>query len=218
MKKLSDTQEEVIRWWKSNGRAFPWRSRHDTYSTLVAEVLLHRTRAENVAMVYPAFMKSFETVDALARAKKESVLNIVRPLGLVWRAEMLFDAANVIKSKFDGVVPLDQARLESLPGIGQYIRSAVRVFSGGFEDELIDTNTVRIICRVYGMPMTDSTRRSNNIRALYSRLRNNADPRAFGYAMIDLASSVCRPRMPMCESCPLIRSCKTGASRLSHFH
>ena len=145
--------------------------------------MLLRTRAENVVPVYQRLVKDFPTVYDLLQMNENSLKGILSPLGLKWRTDMLLMSLRTIVDDFGGEIPTDKQKLLSIPGVGDYIASATRVFSLNLEDPLIDTNTVRVISRVYGVKVTDSSRRSKVIRDKYSELRNTAEPRAFGFSM-----------------------------------
>ena len=197
-------------WGEKYGRTFPWRKTKNPFHIFLAEVLLHRTRAENVVPVYQKLIKDFPTIHEMSKLDEKILFNILSSLGLKWRTEMLLKSVRTIERDFGGYIPNDKQKLLSLPGIGDYIASAIRVFSANTEDPLIDTNTVRVISRVYGFKATDSTRRSKSIRSKYIELRNNKDPRNFAFSMIDLAALICRPSLPDCLHCPVEKYCITG--------
>ena len=201
---------QLIEWWRKNGRDFPWRRERDPYKVLVAEMLLHRTRAQNVVPVYIRFVNSFGSAREIAGARDEDIKKVLKPLGLNWRAEKLIETLRLIARDFHGNIPIEKAALLKLPGIGDYISSAFRTFYGGNSDPLIDTNTVRVLCRLKGETVRDSIRRGKNIRVLYSNLLDHSDSREFGYALIDLASEICRPSNPLCNTCPVLDQCSTG--------
>ncbi|MHB1708461.1 MAG: HhH-GPD family protein [Thermoplasmataceae archaeon] len=201
---------QLIEWWRENGRDFPWRKENDPYKILIAEILLHRTRAQNVVPVYIRFINIFGSVRDAAKANEEDIRRILKPLGLTWRVEKLIETFRLIAREFHGNIPLEKDALLKLPGIGDYISSAFRTFYGGSSDPLIDTNTVRVICRVFGMQMKDSTRRSGEVRRLYLELLDGANPKAFGYSMLDLANAICVPKVPRCTLCPVGTHCETG--------
>lgn len=206
---LSDFDKKIIEWWRNSGRRFPWRETRDAYGVFIAEILLHRTRAENVARVYPKFRERFPDLASVAGADLEDILSTCRPLGLTWRFGLLKQAATEIENRYNGRIPLDRKELASLPGIGDYISSAISVFAGGSREELIDTNTIRVICRISGIIVNDGIRRQRWVREMYSRLMDHADPVAFAYSMIDLGSLICRPRDPLCGDCPVNELCNT---------
>lgn len=214
MTDISDFGSQLIEWWGREGRRFPWRNTSDPFRIFLAEVLLHRTRATNVVPIYLKLLDSFSTPNELAQVNEKHLMDILSPLGLKWRNEMLLLTMRAIKREFDGKIPIDRDKLLSLPGVGDYIASATTVFTINSDDPLIDTNTVRVISRVYMLKITDSTRRSKTIRDKYSALRNNSEPRSFGFSIIDLASLICTSRLPDCDHCPVLNFCLTGCESL----
>jgi A/G-specific adenine glycosylase len=212
---MSTFSIDLLKWWKCNGRSFPWRVEKDPYKLLIAEFLLHRTRAKNVVSVYSQFIEKFPTVKKLTESDPGEIERMLHGIGLRWRVDGLLKTANLIQSNFDGRIPMERKLLLSFPGIGDYIASAVRVFSGGFDDPLIDTNTARIISRIYDLKIRDSTRKSPKIRELYSILRDRAESSKFGFALIDLGPIMCLPKEPRCIDCPVVRYCITGRRKVT---
>jgi A/G-specific adenine glycosylase len=203
-------RENLLRWWKENGRSFPWRNTRNSYHILVSEILLHRTKADQVVPVYNRFIEAFPTVRDLASAKSEDVKRLLRPLGLFWRNELISRMAQEIVTRFHGEIPSAKQDLESLPGVSHYIAAAIRCFGRGDAEPLLDTNTVRIIGRVFGVRVTDASRRNNRFRQIYHALIDSGYPREFNYAMIDLGALICTPKNPKCTVCPVNRHCTFG--------
>lgn len=207
--------DELLKWWYDNARHFPWREEKEPYRILIAEVLLHRTRAKSVVPVYIDLISKFPDIKALSGASTEEILSVTASLGLKWRSAMLVEAARQIVEKFGGEVPLDRKQLLSLPGIGDYVASAVATFAGGQDCELLDTNTVRVISRVTYEECGGPSRGRKAIRERYSALKGDENAGKFAYSLIDLASLVCLPRNPKCNICPVSAHCITGGSRSS---
>ena len=204
----------LLQWWEENRRAYPWRLTRDPYRILIAEALLHRTRADQVVGIYKHFLERFPDVHTLARADREELHTIVYSAGLRWRIDLLLETAREIERRFDGVIPEGREELESLPGVGPYIAAAIRCFAYGSADAIMDTNTVRIASRVFDFPMTDGSRRSPRVRQLLELLVDPSHPREFNLALLDLGALVCRPREPLCGECPVQMLCATGRRRL----
>ncbi|MHA1949147.1 MAG: hypothetical protein ACXAAO_16140 [Candidatus Thorarchaeota archaeon] len=202
-----DFQKGLHLWWSQNQRTFPWRRSRDPYEILIAEILLHRTRAEQALSVYPDFIVKYPTVESLASAPRSDVLYELRPLGLRWRAEFLHDMARLIQNNHGGKIPIDKKALEHLPGVSHYIASAVRCFAFGKAEVLLDTNTVRITGRLFGIQITDGSRRSKRFQLLLENLLDINNPRQFNLALIDLGASVCKPKNPLCGVCPAVELC-----------
>lgn len=195
-------------WWDRNARAFPWRDTSDPYEILVAEFMLHRTRASQVLRVYGAFLDHFPTIEVLAAGRVEEVCRVMRPLGLTWRARALHETAKHICDRFHGAVPRDYEILTNLPGIDHYIASAVRCISWGEPDPLIDSNVIRIIARLTGVELREHVRRSKWLHDALANLIDTNKPKSYNLAMIDLGASVCiSGPAPRCHVCPVSAYC-----------
>lgn len=76
----------------------------------------------------------------------------------------------VLNDRFEGQIPYKKADLMSLPGVSEYIASAVRCFAWNLPEPILDTNTVRVAGRLFGLEIKDSSRRNRQYRDLISTL------------------------------------------------
>ncbi|ETR65504.1 MAG: A/G-specific adenine glycosylase, partial [Candidatus Magnetoglobus multicellularis str. Araruama] len=185
-----------------NIRNYPWRYIDDPYLVLVAEFMLHRTQVLQVEPIYYRFVESFPTISKFVTTDIDIVKKILYPLGLNWRIKSLVDALYNFWSKYD-CVPKDYSKLISISGIGPYIAGATVCFSQNKSMVLVDTNTVRVIGRLCGMDIRGEARRKKNIYLAIKNVSVNCDPRDFYYSIIDLAHTICVPKKPLCDNCPL---------------
>jgi len=200
-------RERLLAWGREHLRSFPWRETRDPYRVLVAEALLHRTRADQVLPVYREFLRRFPDLPALARAPLEEVLGVLRPLGLHWRSRLLHEMAVRILQETGGYVLPDRKWLCSLPGVSDYIASAVLCLAFGKPEPMLDASSVRVLGRLLGIRVTDGSRRSRRFRDLHMQLMAGDSPREFNLALVDLGALVCRPAQPRCGECPLQDLC-----------
>lgn len=201
-------REALTAWGREHFRSFPWRLTEDPYSIVIAEVMLHRTQARQVLPVYCRFIRRYADVRELAGAAKAELHELLYSLGLRWRTDLMWDMATELVMRFDGRIPRDKSALISLPGVSDYIASAVRCFAWGFPEPLIDTNTVRVVGRLFGLETRDSSRRNRRFRQLIGALVDPSDPRAYNYSLLDLGEEVCvKKRDPDCHRCPVRASC-----------
>src|SRR5947209_20128565 len=78
-------RSSLLAWGRRNRRSFPWRETVDAYAVLVSELMLRRTRSDQVAPVFVRFMDRFPGPAQLAAANETDVQEMLRPLGLKWR-------------------------------------------------------------------------------------------------------------------------------------
>lgn len=198
-------QEYLLSWAKDNFHEFPWRDTDDPYRILVSEFMLHRTRAQQVVPIYKKFVSRYPALKYVSAADQDELKSLLEPLGLNWRIENMINALKKISKKYNEV-PLDFKSLKSIHGIGQYIAGATVCFSKNAHVPLIDTNILRVIGRYWGREFNENTRKRKDTREFISTVTSTDNPSKLYYAIIDHAHSVCLPRNPECEKCPLSKS------------
>ncbi len=199
-------------WYRFHGRHnLPWRSSSDPWGILVAEILLHRTRADAAEKIYPSVMREFPN-PATVIAKKQNWIELTRTLGLHWRSQQFLNACKELVERHLGEIPSYKDTLLHLPGVGHYIASTVRCFGFGIPEVIVDSNTIRLASRISGLAMDSSRHRRKDIHKTVARLAEDSSPpdAKDNYALLDVASLVCLPRSPDHSVCPLLPSCVTG--------
>ena len=102
--------------------------------------MLQQTQTFRVVPKYNAFLKTFATLGALAKAPLSHVLALWQGLGYNRRALMLHRAAQVAMRSHSGKLPVSYEELLALPGIGPYTAGAVMVFAHNSSQVIIETN------------------------------------------------------------------------------
>jgi A/G-specific adenine glycosylase len=193
----------LVEWFYKHGRALPWRDESglNPYKVLVTEMLLQKTKAETVAKIWHEFFKAFPTIGELANSPEDRVLNIIRPLGLAYRAKRLIEIARQIIRDFNGVIPSSFDELLRLRGVGPYVASAILCFAYGEPQPIVDSNVMRMMNRFRGF--TDE----KTIREYLSKMIPKDHPKEFNWALLDIAATICKPDEPNCAVCPLNQYC-----------
>jgi A/G-specific adenine glycosylase len=184
---------------------FPWRETDDPFRILVAEVLLQRSRGTTVAVVYDRLFTRWPTAGALSRARVDSIASVIRPLGLVRRAATLKSLARTIVEH--GSVPRSMDDLLALPGVGRYAASATLAVAFEKPAPVVDGVTARVYRRFFGVESTEPAVSDAQLWELVAEVTPRQRVREWNWAVLDLAASVCLPKVPRCEDCPLRLSC-----------
>jgi DNA (cytosine-5)-methyltransferase 1 len=209
VKDESSVRQELLDWHAAHRRDFPWRSTDlDPWHVLMAEMCLHRTKADQVVPVFEGLLRLAPTPTAMVE-NSDAALEVMRSLGLRWRAENIVLVAETLLDLFDGEVPDDDLGLRMLPGVGDYVAQAVLCFAFGRRSVLLDTNTMRIVSRLNAR---ETTRRWQLRLDLYQLAGTTGPDAEFNYALLDLGALVCRASKPLCGACPLRSGCATGAA------
>lgn len=207
-RKESQFRRKILSWYNINREYFPWRKTRDPYRVLVTEMLLRKTTRKQVNSIYPEFFTRFPNVKALASADVKTIKKIITPLGMERiRSKLLHEVAGKIISHHNSAVPMEKKQLMELPGVGTYISNAVILLIGKKRVPLVDTNSMRVVERVFNGKNNASSRVTAEKEKLISDLLPRTRFVDFNLAMLDFASKVCLSRTPKCSSCPMKTLC-----------
>ena len=134
-----------------------------------------------------------------------------KPLGLNWRTEAFIEAAQILVDRHGGTPPDDWSALRALPGVGDYVASAVMCFAYGHHAVLLDTNTTRIARRLVG---NGNMAKWEARLELYRRSGRTGPDADWNYALLDLGGTICLSRNAACVECPVSSMCETGRGKL----
>jgi len=205
----SDRSRALLAWFRRTGRPLPWRADRDPYRIWVAEVLLQQTRVAQATPFFERFVRAFPNVGALASASDEEVLKAWQGAGYYARARHLRAAAREVVDRFGGEVPATVADLETLPGVGPYIARAVASLAFNEPVVALEANGLRVAAR-WTLEREDLTAPATRRRltAVLESEQPRTAPGAFNEALMELGETVCRPRAPQCERCPVATGCR----------
>ena len=199
----------LIAWQKRHGRHhLPWQARHDAYSVWVAETMLQQTQVATVTDFYPRFMARFPNLDQLARASLNEVLELWSGLGYYARARNLHRAAQLIMNTHGGVFPEAINAIQALPGIGRSTAAAIAVFAFSDRQAILDGNVKRIFARYFGVSgWPGEAKVQTQLWQLATQQLPDNDLPAYTQGLMDLGTSLCRRRAPLCGQCPVADDC-----------
>src|SRR3984893_2691485 len=145
---LPSFQAQLLGWYADAKRDLDWRRTRDPYRVWISEIMLQQTRVAAVLPYYRRFLARFPTVNALARARRESVLHSWAGLGYYSRARNLHRAAKEIVARHCGEFPRRMEEALALPGIGHYTAAAVLSIAYGEPHAVLDGNVARVLARL----------------------------------------------------------------------
>ena len=103
--------------------------------------------------------------------------------------------------------------IKKLPGIGDYTAGAIASIAFGEAVPAIDGNVKRVASRLFGI--RENINQPSVIRSIRDILTYSIpDGRAsaFNQALMELGATVCIPRTPRCDTCPLSAHCDACAA------
>ncbi len=198
----------LLDWYDAHRREMPWRGHPDPYAVWVSEIMLQQTQVDTVRGYFTRFLSSFPTVGALAAAPQEAVLKAWEGLGYYSRARNLHQAAQQVLAS-GGALPRTAAAWSALPGVGAYTAAAIASICHGEAVPVVDGNVARVFARMLAWPddFRKPAARDRLAAWLQPHVAASRRPGDFNQAMMDLGATLCTPRQPACDACPLHRAC-----------
>lgn len=206
--KITPFQKILLRWYNKNARDFLWRDpRANSYTIIISEILLQRTKAQSVSKFLPKFLDVYPSWEKLSNATKNEVQEILRPIGLYnQKGGRLFNLAQKINEN-GGKLPNTRDEIIKLPMIGQYIGNAYELFILKTPSPLLDVNMARVLERYFGPRKLSDIRYDPYLQNLANKVVDHPQSINLNWAILDFAAMVCRKLNPKCNECPLAANC-----------
>jgi A/G-specific adenine glycosylase len=200
-------QNKLLSWFDRYGRKdLPWQQQTTSYRVWISEIMLQQTQVATVIPYYNKFIERFPTVEILAKAPVDSVLQYWSGLGYYARARNLHKSARLIVER--GAFPDNLDELIKLPGIGQSTAGAILSIAFKKSHPILDGNVKRVLTRFKGISgwpgNTQVAKALWAASAYYTPEQRIAD---YTQAMMDLGATLCTRTKPNCPSCPLHSDC-----------
>jgi A/G-specific adenine glycosylase len=201
--------EQLIAWQKVSGRHdLPWQNTRDAYRIWLSEIMLQQTQVGTVIPYYLRFLDSFPTVEALAAAPIEAVIEHWAGLGYYARARNLHRCAQQVATRFGGKFPANADELAELPGIGRSTAAAVAAFAFGQRAAILDGNVKRVLCRQFGIDgFPGQAAIHRQLWELAESLLPENDIERYTQGLMDLGATLCTRSRPRCGDCPVAAGC-----------
>ena len=202
----------LLIWYRQNKRILPWRDHPDPYAVWISEIMLQQTRVDTVIPYFERWLAHFPDVESLASAPEQDVLNHWEGLGYYSRARNLHRAAQVLVDEYDGQLPVDVETLQNLPGIGRYTAAAIASMAFGRDAAALDGNIRRVYARIFNIdePL-GTTQAEKTFWDLAEEVLPLGEAGDYNQALMDLGATICSPRSPVCEECPINDLCQAYA-------
>jgi A/G-specific adenine glycosylase len=213
---------QLLAWYDANARDLPWRvrpqgrapgQRADPYRVWLSEVMLQQTTVPHATPYFLKFIGRWPTVSDLAAEADGEVMAAWAGLGYYARARNLLACARAVAGEHGAAFPETEEGLRALPGLGPYTAAAVAAIAFDEPANVVDGNVERVVARLFAVetPLPDA---KPELKRLAAGLVRDERPGDWAQALMDLGATVCRPKGPLCDRCPIAAHCAglaTGA-------
>jgi A/G-specific adenine glycosylase len=212
----------IHEWYCEKARVLPWRvgpadiragRRPDPYLVWLSEILLQQTTTVHAQPYFMRFAERWPTVQRLSMASWDELSGAWSGLGYYSRARNLLASAKILAAR--PALPTTYDEWLRLPGVGPYTASAICAIAYGERRAPMDGNLHRVISRIYAIDATptrtgvDTARKAAAVAAdqLFLALPETIHAGDLAQGLMDLGATVCTPRAPRCDECPVRASC-----------
>ena len=207
---LTIFQKQILDWYQKDGRKdLPWQKNINPYRVWVSEIMLQQTQVSTVLPYYKRFMSSFPTIQKLAAAPQDIVMQHWSGLGYYSRARNLHRTAKYLTDNSDGIFPNEIDELMKLPGIGKTTAGAIKSLGFKQRGPILDGNVKRVLSRYHMIKGWYGNSKTNDQLWFYA---DKHTPftfiREYTQAIMDIGATVCKKNNPKCCSCPIYSDCK----------
>lgn len=188
----------------------------DTFQLLVSTILSAQCTDARVNMVTPGLFARYPTPVALAALPQEALEREIKSTGFYHnKAKSIRACCRMIVDTYGGRVPETMEELVKLPGVGRKTANCILGNALGIPSGVVvDTHVFRLAHRIGLSDKKDPNKVEQDLMPLFPR----TSWVAIGNMLIDHGRKICNARKPLCDRCPLIRHCPTGAEFLQAAH
>jgi len=213
-KAMSRVRSALLAWYDANARSLAWRApageRQDPYRVWLSEIMLQQTTTPHATPYFQRFTARWPTVERLAAAEDAEVMAAWAGLGYYARARNLLACARAVVRVHGGRFPDTEAGLRTLPGVGAYTAAAIAAIAFERPANVVDGNVERVMARLFAVE-TPLPAAKPELGRLAARLVEAKRAGDWAQALMDLGATVCRPRRPLCDACPIAADCRARA-------
>jgi endonuclease-3 len=180
----------------------------DAYQLLVATILSAQCTDARVNLVTPALFARYPSPEALARADRAEVEEIIRSTGFFRnKTRSLIGMAQALVADHGGEVPRTMEQLRGLPGVGRKTANVVLGNAYGINEGVtVDTHVTRL-SRLLGLTRNDDpVKIEQDLMGLFPR----QDWALSSHLLIFHGRRVCIARRPRCPQCVLAELCPSA--------
>ena len=176
------------------------------YQLIVAVILSAQCTDKRVNMTTPALFERYPDAEALSMATVEEIYELIKSISYPNnKSKNLLGMAKVLMSDFNGIVPEDVDKLQTLPGVGRKTANVVASVAFNKPAMAVDTHVFRVSARI---GLTKNAKNPlETERQLVKYIPESLIPKAHHWLILH-GRYVCKARKPDCEKCGINTICE----------
>jgi endonuclease-3 len=177
----------------------------DPFEFLVAVICSAQTSDQRVNQVMAFLQEHLDGVDSYAALSLPELEKLLAKLPLFRsKARAISETARIIAHDYQGELPTDEASLRVLPGVGEKTAAVVLGNRLGVPAIAVDSHVARCAQRLGLTSEEKPTKIRQDLQGQFAA-KHWAK---LCHQFIRLGRAHCRPKRPLCSTCPLAKSCQ----------
>jgi endonuclease III len=176
------------------------------YELLIAVILSARCTDKRVNSVTKKLFEKYPTPDALSKATSGDVYSYISSVTFPNnKSDYIIGTAKMLVDKYDGNVPIDDKKLQKLPGVGKKTASVVMATLFNAPTIAVDTHVTRVSDRI-GLS-TNATTSSEIAEQLSLYTPKNVRSKMSHWLVLH-GRYICKATSPECGQCGIREHCR----------
>jgi len=176
----------------------------EPFNVLVATILSARTKDQTTADVVKRLFKQIKKADDFRNFTVEEIEKLIYPVGFFReKAKHLKKLPDVLKEKFNGIIPHTVEELIELPGVGRKTANLVVAVGFNLPAICVDIHVHRISNRLGYLT-------TKNPLETEMTLRKHLPEKywiTYNSCFVSFGQNTCSPINPKCNICPIYNYC-----------
>ena len=178
---------------------------NNKFELLIAIVLSAQTTDAKVNSITPSLFNKYNTIESLANANLNEVIEILKPLGLAnAKAQNIIKTAQIIHEKYYDIIPTAHEELVTLPGVGNKTANVFRAEGLGINAFAVDTHVSRVSYRLGLTNSKDPDKIEEDLKEYFSGMNWIK----LHHQFIFFGRYFCKAKNPECNNCKLKKYCR----------
>ncbi len=204
--KIGERYRGVLGWFEENMTlAETELSYNDPFQLIVAVILSAQCTDKRVNLITPALFERFPDAGSMAGATQEEIFGLIKSCSYPNnKAKHLKGMAEMIVTRFNGIVPSTREELTVLPGVGRKTANVIASVVWNSPVIAVDTHVFRVARR---LGLTPGAKIPLDVELRLTReIPEDVRPRAHHWLLLH-GRYICTARNPKCNTCGLKQLC-----------
>jgi endonuclease-3 len=185
------------------------KKKQDPFKILISTILSARTRDSNTEEATKSLFAKFNTPELIANAEVGELEKLIFKSGFYRvKAVRIKEVSNIIRDKYDSIVPDNYEDLVSLPGVGAKTANCVLVYAYKVPAIPVDTHVHRIPNRLGWIKTKKPEETEKELKKIIPKDQWIRVNRLF----VRFGQEICLPNRPKCDLCPINSTCEKDFS------